>query len=128
YFATGLTSHEADADKNGSVSVAEAFNYARDQVAKEYEATNRLQTEHPTMVDSAGVATRIAFGGASASADPRVIALAGERRVLEAQVDSLRHVKASMDSTTYESALEKLLLQIAAKTRAITQAQSGAHP
>jgi hypothetical protein len=128
YFATGLTSPDADADKNGSVSIAEAFNYARNQVAKAYESTGRLQTEHPVLVDSAGVAARIAFGGAAASADPRVISLVGERRVLEAQVDSLRHAKSTMDSTAYQDALEKLLLQVAAKTKAIEQARSGAHP
>ena len=127
FFATGLSSLAADADKNGSVSVAEAFDYARDQVARAYEATNRLQTEHPTLVDSAGVAARVAFGGASTSADPRVIALVGERRLLEARVDSLRRVKSTMDSTAYQDALETLLLQIAAKTRAIAQAQAGAH-
>ena len=128
WFAKGLTGTEADADKDGRVSIIEAFNYARDQVARAYESTNRLQTEHPVLADTSGLALRVAFGGDAASADPRVAALVGERRVLEAQVDSLRRVKSGMDSVAYQHALEQLLLQIAAKTQAIKALQQGAHP
>jgi hypothetical protein len=128
FFAKALASTDADADKDGRVSVAEAFTWARDQVAKAYESTNRMQTEHPTLVDSSGIAAGIAFGGEAASADPRVIALVGARRILEARVDSLRRAKATMDSTAYSKTLEDLLLQIAAKTQAIRQLQGGAKP
>jgi hypothetical protein len=128
YFAAGLTGTEADADKDGRVSVVEAFNYARTQVTKAYEATNRLQTEHAVLADSSGIAARIAFGGDATSADPRVTALIGERRVLEASVDSLRQIKAGMDSTVYANALERILLQIAAKTQAIKALQTGVKP
>lgn len=128
FFARGLTGTEADADKDGLVSIAEAFNYARDQVAKVYESTNRMQTEHAVLADTSGLAARIAFGGNAASADPRVTELVGQRRVLESQVDSLRRVKIGMDTTAYERALEQLLLQIAAKTHAIKALQSGVKP
>jgi hypothetical protein len=127
WFAKGLTGTEADADKDGRVSIVEAFTWARDQVAKAYEATNRLLTEHAVLVDSGGVAARIAFGGDAASTDPRVTALVGERRVLESQIDSLRRLKPTMDSTAYQQSLEKLLLQIAAKTQAIKALQPGRH-
>jgi len=128
YFATGLTGQAADANKDGRVSVVEAFNYARTEVARAYESSNRMLTEHAVLADTSGMASRIAFGGESASADPRVIALVGERRVLEGQVDSLRRMKATMDSTMYESQLERLLLQIAAKTAAIRGLQPGGKP
>lgn len=128
YFAAGLTGTEADADKDGRVSVIEAFNYARTQVAKAYEATNRMQTEHAVLADSSGIAARIAFGGDATSADPRISALMGERRVLEASVDSLRRIKAGMDSTAYSRDLERLLLEIARKTQTIKALQSGAKP
>jgi hypothetical protein len=111
YFAKGLTGTEADADKDGRVSIVEAFDYAREQVAKAYEST-----------------ARVAFGGDATSADPRVSALMGERRVLEASVDSLRRLKTTMASTAYSHELERLLLQVAAKTRAIKALQSGAKP
>jgi hypothetical protein len=128
FFSKALTTTDADANKDGQVSVAEAFTYARNQVAKAYESTSRLLTEHAVMVDSSGIAARIAFGGAMASDDPRVIALVGERRVLEGQVDSLRGVKSTMDSTAYEKELERLLLLIATKSQAIRALQPGSKP
>lgn len=124
-FAHALTGVDADADKDGRVTVREAFEYARAQVAKAYESSSHLLTEHATIVDSTGLASRVAFGGAAASSDPRVTTLLGERRVLEGSVDSLRRVKASMDSTAYQSRLEELLLQIAGKTQAINKLQGG---
>ncbi|MGH7594664.1 MAG: hypothetical protein ACRELE_12555 [Gemmatimonadales bacterium] len=128
FFAQGLVGTDADADQDGRVSVLEAFNYARHQVATAYESTNRLQTEHAMLVDSTGVASRVAFGGEAASSDPRVTALVGERRILESQVDSVRHLKNRMDSTTYQHSLEQLLLRIATKTQAIKALQSGSRP
>ena len=128
YFAAGLTGTDADADKDGRVSVVEAFNYARTQVAKAYEATNRMLTEHAVLADSSGLAARIAFGGDATSGDPRIAALVGERRVLEASVDSLLQIKAAMDSTAYSRALERLLLEIARKTQAIKALQPGGTP
>ena len=121
----GAALKQHSADKDGRISIVEAFNYAKTQVAKTYESTNRLLTEHAVLADSSGIASRIAFGGTAASADPRVNALIGERRVLESSVDSLRRNKATMDSTGYSNALERLLLQIAAKTQAIKALQGG---
>jgi hypothetical protein len=128
YFAAGLTGTDADADKDGRVSVLEAFNYARMQVVKVYESTNRMLTEHAVLADSSGIASRIAFGGDAATDDPRVIALLGERRVLEASVDSLRRIKLTMDSTVYTGELERLLLQLAAKTQEINALHAGRKP
>ncbi len=119
FFVAGLTGTAADVDKDGRVSIAEAFNFARDQVARAYDATKRLQTEHALMIDSSHVADRIAFGGAGASTDPRVLALTDERRRLESAVDSLRARKSTTDSITYEHTLESLLLQVADRTRLI---------
>ncbi len=64
YFARGLTTGEADADKDGRVSVLEAFDYARKEVARQYEGANKLQTEHAVLSDSI-LAQTVAFGGAA---------------------------------------------------------------
>ena len=128
YFAAGLAGTEADADKDGRISIAEAFNYARIQVAKAYETTNRLLTEHAVLADTSGIASRIVFGGDATSADPRIAALIGERRVLESSVDSLRRIKMTMDSMAYSHELERLLLLLAARTQAIKALQGGAKP
>lgn len=128
YFAAALTGTDADANKDGRVSVAEAFTWARTEVAKVYDTTKRLLTEHAVLVDSGGIASRITFGGDAASTDPRVTALVGERRVLEASVDSLRRVKATMDTTAYARELERLLLEVARRTQAIKALQGGGKP
>jgi hypothetical protein len=117
-FVRGLTGSEADADKDGRVSVFEAFDYAKKEVARLYEVDNKMLTEHAVLSDSA-LARTVAFGGARGSTDPRVIALVAERQELEAQVAALRGRKAATDSATYERELERLLLLVAEKTQAI---------
>lgn len=120
-FVKGLTTAEADADKDGRVSVIEAFSYAKKEVARVYEADNRMLTEHATLTDST-VARTVAFGGAQASTNPKIIALVAERQALESQVATLRAKKASMETAAYENELEKLLIAIAEKTAAIKAA------
>lgn len=117
-FVRGLTGSEADADKDGRVSVLEAFAYAKKEVERAYETDNRMLTEHAVLSDSA-LARTIAFGGARASTDPRIVALVAERQALESQVAALRVRKDSIDGSVYERELERLLVAIAEKTRAI---------
>ena len=121
HFAAGLTVNAGDADKDGRVSVLEAFRYATREVAKVYETTNRMQTEHAKVSDST-LAARVAFGGAAASNDPRVVTLVAERQALESDVAALRAKKASMSADVYGKDLERLLLAIAEKTQAIRAA------
>ena len=121
YFARGLTSSESDADKDGRVSILEAFNYAKKEVKRVYESTKRMQTEQAQLSDSS-LARAVAFGGAAASTDPKIAALVGERQELEAQVGALRLRKQSMPAAEYDKQLEHLLLSIAEKTRAIRSA------
>lgn len=144
YFAKGLAGGDADADKDGRISVLEAFSYARTEVRRAYEADNRLLTEHAQLdddgdgkgaADPAGaessdgmLARQVAFGGAPASTNPRVIALLAERRALEADVVGLRARRATTDSTAYARELERLLLLIAEKTAAIRAIEPGGPP
>ena len=123
-FIRGLTGTEADADKDGRVSIFEAFDYARKEVTRAYEVDNRMLTEHAVLSDSA-LARTVTFGGPRGSSDPRVVALVGERQDLEAQVGALRARKAATDSATYERELERLLLLVAEKTQAIRAAAGG---
>jgi hypothetical protein len=123
HYVRGLTGGAADADKDGRISAREAFDYARAEVARVYETDNRLQTEHARISDTL-LATTVTFASAAAvSADPRVSALLAERRALETQVANLRSRKSSMDPLAYERELERLLLEIAAKTQAIRSAE-----
>jgi hypothetical protein len=120
-FVLGLTSGAADADKDGRVSVLEAFAFAKKEVERAYEADNRMLTEHSALSDST-LARSIVFGGAAAVADPRVAALVAERQALESQVAALRTRKDSLDPAVYDRELERLLVAIAEKTRAIRAA------
>jgi hypothetical protein len=120
-FVKGLTTAEADADKDGRVSIIEAFTYAKKEVARVYEADNRMLTEHALLSDST-LARTLAFGGAQASTNPRVVALVKERQAIESEVAALRAKKASMPEKEYEDALEKLLLALAEKSAAIRAA------
>ncbi len=122
YFVGGLSSGEADADKDGKVSVLEAFSFAEREVAREYDADKRMLTEHAVLSDSTLAAT-IAFGSAAVSTNPRVAALVAERQALESQVAALRTRKDTMTAADYENELERLLVAIAEKTQAIRVAE-----
>ncbi len=142
-FAHGLASLEADADKDGKVSVLEAFLYAQREVAAAYAKDKRLQTEHAQLDDNGdgqgsadpgkdgvadgALARRVTFGSAPAVSDPRVASLLAERQQLETQVEALRRRKESMSAAAYTDALEKLLVDIAEHTRRI-RALSGGKP
>ncbi len=124
-FSKALAGDEADADKDGRLSVLEAFRYATREVARVYESKNLMQTEHAQLSDSL-LARSVSFGAAAAGAgNPRVAALVAERQALESEVAALRTRKASMKPDAYDAELERLLLAIAGKTQAIKAAESG---
>jgi len=55
YWAEAMSSDEADANKNGAITVQEAFEFAERKVADSYEGAGNLATEHPQLVgDTAG--------------------------------------------------------------------------
>ena len=120
-FVRGLTGSEADVDKDGRVSIFEAFDFAKKEVARAYEADKKLLTEHAILSDTI-LARRVSFGAPVGGANPRVAALVAERQALESQVADLRAQKATTDSTVYAAQLEKLLLELAEKSQAIRAA------
>jgi len=120
-FVRGLTGTEADGDKDGRVSVFEAFDFAKKEVARSYEVDKKMLTEHAILSDTI-LARRVSFGVPVGGADPKVAALVAERQALESQVADLRAKKATTDSTVYAAQLEKLLLELAEKSQAIRAA------
>lgn len=128
YFAEALSGDSADVDKNGRVSILEAFEAARAQVATEYERDRRLLTEHAVLEDraSGGMARATFLGGRSETAetpagptDPALAALEKERRALEDRIEALKARKDSMPAEQYERDLEALLLDLALKNEEI---------
>jgi hypothetical protein len=127
YFAEALGVEAADRDRNGRVSIQEAFDYAAGKVKAAYEKNGTILTEHATLDDSAQgklastqyLAPERSRTAAAQSADPALRALLEQRDALERDVEGLRLRKDSMPAAQYEEQLEKLLTDLALKTRAI---------
>jgi hypothetical protein len=129
YFVQALDSEEADRDRNGRVSVQEAFDFAASKVKAAYEKEGHILTEHAALDDSsqgklAGtqyLAPERSRTAAAQNADPALRALLEQRDALERQVNDLRLKKDSMDQAAYDQQLEKLLTDLAVKTRQIRE-------
>jgi hypothetical protein len=127
YFAEALDTDSADRDRNGRVSVQEAFDYAAQKVKAAYEQEGHILTEHATLDDSNQgklastqfLAPERSRTAAAQAADPALRALLEQRDALERQVAELRLRKDAMDAKQYDDQLEKLLTDLALKTRAI---------
>lgn len=142
FFVDALTSENADADKNKRVSILEAFNYAKTEVARAYEKQGLLATEHallddngdkegsqaPGVADKSGkispdgkVAGILAFSasGAGLPSDPKLRALYEERLDLERQMENLRLLKDGMPAAQYTAELERVATALALKRREI---------
>ena len=139
HFVSAYAKEGADTDKDGRVSLLEAFIYARREVQRAYEAANKLLTEHAVLDDDGDgtgradpgargpdgtVASRFflqsAAGlSASAASDPRAAALLATQEKLEAQLDSLRLAKGVLPEAEYQKQLEDLLTKISENASAL---------
>lgn len=137
HFVAALTGDVADADKDGRVSLLEAFRYARREVDRVFEQGNRLVTEHALLDDDGdgvgrsdagekgpdGLIARTFFlepsGGATVAADPRAARLLAQRRELEGRIEALRGRRTTMNEDAYQAALEPLMIELAETTRAL---------
>jgi hypothetical protein len=144
YFVAAYAEDGADVDKDGRVSLLEAFDYARREVARAYERENRLLTEHALLDDDGdgkgspapdgrtgdGLLARTFWlgGGAvavHAAGDPRAAALLARKDSLEGRIATLRQRKGGMDSTAYARDLEQLLLELATTDRELRTIAGG---
>ncbi len=123
----------ADSDKDGRVSIMEAFFYMKQRVEAYYKSEGSLQTEHAVLEDNGdgqaqdkidpdgpdGLLARITFLDKSASPaeqrdlTPEQQALVNEARDIEKQIEDLKYAKAEMAEADYEKKLEELLLKLA---------------
>ena len=140
FFVDALAKDVADTDKDGRVSLLEAFRYAIIETKRVYDNDSRLQTEHAQLEDmgtKAGVDTpdgrtgegvlarRFFLDGAFVSRaganDPQLAALYKDKFALEDRIDALRTKKTSMTPDAYDDALEELLVQLARKAKSIRE-------
>ena len=143
HFVAAYAADGADADKDGRVSLLEAFLYAKRETARAYAADNRLLTEHAMLDDDGdqqgsaapgaegadGALARTVFLGAApaafAAGDARAAELLAEKRGLEERIAALRGRKSSMPPEDYESQLEAMLVDLALTNEAL-RARGGA--
>jgi Peptidase C13 family len=133
YFVAAFGDAAADRDRNGHVSVGEAFDYAKTKVTQAFQQKGLLLTEHATLEDGGEgrLASAVFLGGASSTSapqvdtsDPAMRALVEQRDAIDKQIADLRARKASMPEAQYEAEMEKLLTQLAVKTREIRELQA----
>ncbi len=140
-FIAALSAPAADADKNGRVSMWEAFTYASDQVKRYYEENGTMATEHSVLDDDGdgkgrlasdkgtdGTLSSLTYLDAPAeetSSDPEIQALIKRRDALAEQVDELRRRRASMPDSAFEAEFEKLIIDLSVVSRDIRRRTGG---
>ncbi|MBI3491863.1 MAG: caspase family protein [Acidobacteria bacterium] len=129
FFVKAFDDPAADLDKNGRVSIWEAFSYASAGVRQWFEQKGQLPTERPLLDDTGagigreaqnpgvdGAVARVTYLEPEAPvALPSDSALAGlikRRADLELQLEELKARKESMPPDRYAAELEKLLVEI----------------
>jgi hypothetical protein len=133
-FIDGLGAPSADADKNGRVSLLEAYNHALRLVAQHFEQAGTIQTERAVFDDTGeGVGRNAAVPGgaigtiasltyldtpkAVTSADPAIQEMLARQQSLTQQVDDLRRKRPTMTPEAYDEAFEKLIIDLALVSR-----------
>lgn len=119
----------SDSDKNGRLSVWEAFAYASQAVKAWFDQKGTLVTERAVIDDNGdgtgkeatangadGVLAKTTFLDAEPAAtasNPGATALEKQRIALEAQIEELKGLKDGMPPAEYEAQLEKLAVELA---------------
>jgi hypothetical protein len=132
-FIRALAAPEADADKNGRISLLEAFLHASRLVALAYEESGHLSTETAALDDNGDGKGRTAAAagddGAVAaltyldvvappsSADPEVQALLVRQQALVEQIDDLRRRRAALAPEAFDREFERLIVDLALVSR-----------
>jgi hypothetical protein len=133
YFVAAFNDPSADRDRNGHVSVAEAFEYAKTKVGQAFQQKGLLLTEHAVMDDGGEgrLAATLFLGTGRADgdlavdrSDPAAKKLADEKDAIDQQIAALRLQKNTMAEAQYAAQLEQLLTDLALKTKAIRDLQT----
>jgi hypothetical protein len=140
FFVDALTKGVADLDKDGRVSLLEAFRYATTETKRVYDTDTKLQTEH-AQFDDVGLKTGVdqpdgkttqgllarrffldaGFTSRNGANDPQLAALYKDKFSIEDQIDLLRGKKTTMTEDAYDDALEVLFVQLALKAKMIRE-------
>jgi len=128
FFTAAFADDAADRDRNGHVSIAEAFEYASTKVKQDYQQKSLILTEHATLQDGDDGRLAAAFflgiGRSNAAlnadlSDPETKKLVDAKDALEKEIAGLQLRRTSMPEADYSAQMEKLLTDLALKTKAI---------
>ena len=129
YFIAAYAKSGADSDKNGRVSVLEAFGFAKRGVARSYTEKATLQSEH-AILDDAGALARSSYlendrrQYAAAIPEEELKRLLADRARIEERLTSLIAIKTLYEPQDYDHRLETLLVEFALIHRALRPAQA----
>lgn len=140
-FLKSLTATDADVDKNGRISLLEAFTHASRLVAQHYEQSGHMATEKAVLDDTGdGVGRDAASTGPDGtiagltyldtatmptSSDPAVQDLIGRQKTLTEQVDDLRRRRPNMPAEEFDREFEKLIVELALVSRDVRRKTGG---
>jgi hypothetical protein len=112
FFVKAFSEGAADTDKDGRVSMLEAFTYASANVHAWFDQHNQLPTERAVLAGK--TEARATFlQPRAASGDPK----ARRRAELETAIADLRAKRSSMTPAAYDAELERLLVELARVSR-----------
>jgi hypothetical protein len=140
YFIKALTDSSADIDKNGRVSIWEAFLASSLGVRRYYEQRGQLATERALLDDNGDGIGREAAGegddGSVASRsyldvdvvggpppDEELLALLQKRATLEIDVEDLKQRRLLMTPDDYQKEFERVMIELARVSRDIRRKQ-----
>lgn len=138
YFLKAFDDEHADADRNGRVSIWEAFSYASSEVGQWFQQKGQLPTERPLLDDTGagvgreaqnpgtdGAAARVTYlqpePAVALPSDAALAELVKRQAALALAIDDLKARKDTIDADDYAAQLERLLLEfsrISAEIRA----------
>ncbi len=140
HFVAAFTDAIADRDKDERVSMLEAFDYARREVRREFEADKRILTEHALLDDNGdgdgsgapgetgadgALARRVHLQPPPRAADlpPPLAAKFARKHELETGIDALKRRRDDLPAANYYAELERLLVELALLARDIRAAE-----
>jgi hypothetical protein len=140
YFVKSLTDPSADIDKNGRISIWEAFTAASLAVRRYYTERGQLSTERALLDDDGDGVGREAGGegkdGSVSSrlyldadvvgalpTDEELLALLQKRAALQIDIDDLKQRRQLMTADEYQGEFERLMIDLARVSRDIRRKQ-----
>ena len=138
YFIKALGDEQADLDKNGRISIWEAFSAAAGAVRRHYQQRGQLATERPLLDDNGDGrgrdATEAGDDGSTASrtyldeqvagaapTDEVLLDLLQKRAVIEGEIEELKVRRSFMQPPEYQKEFERLMIELSRIGRAVRE-------